>query len=194
MHFPKTAGTWLRGALRNATGLRVYDSPCTQTHSRHCGMASWEGKMPDLSFTCLREPRSWVESWFRYNTPDWTWWQSSLLHPCRWSNHLIDNHPDARDNFRCYTKALIEDHTDDFNLMYERAVDRIDRVFKFDNLAGMIDAILDEASQTGSSADVLSKVKPENVSKKMKLDWDNWTLAQFMAECDVADKLYQEAE
>lgn len=194
MHYPKTGGTWLRRALRSVPELQVLPSPVNATHSRHCGLDSWAGERPERSLTCLREPYSWLHSWFRYNQPNWPWWESHIEHPSRWASHLVNDFPAAKRDFATFVEHVARDYAADFDRSYERAVEGVDRVFRYEGMASLIRSI---GAETGICLDgqrIIDAHPPENVSRKMDLKCPPELREELRRACRRAHYLHQQAK
>ena len=140
VHIPKTGGIWLEEALP-ACGIRT-----AQPETRDG--VSWRHPLPadicghyDFTFTFVRHPLSWYESWWKFQGGHWYTFEPGVWHPQR----VLE--PCGADDFSSFMRRCLEREPGYVTRLYEwyigpPGIERVDFVGRqealVDNLVGVL--------------------------------------------------------
>jgi hypothetical protein len=173
VHIPKTGGVWIEDALA-ALGIRTADPPMKSGVSwRHPLPADILGRF-DFTFTFVRHPLSWYESWWKFQAKRWTVFEPGAWHPQR----VLE--PCASDRFSSFVRRCIEHEPSYVTRLYESyigppGVERMDLIGRsealVDTLVGVLRGLSYEFDETR-----LREYPPANVSEAAagNATWDPW--------------------
>lgn len=193
-HFPKTSGEWVRETLRRINQLTVKDSPCREEFSRHCAVESWKGEVPKVGFTLVREPEDWIESWWRFNMPNFPHWQPGVKHPCRWSNEMVSVIGQDAQSFPDFVDGMLDHCPGAMDRMYEAGTKGVSDVFRMEHSAEMLAAVCEAVGVEKSADDLRVMVPPQNVSQQLETKWRRGQKPRFRAATKKAKAIYEKAK
>lgn len=194
LHFPKTAGTWLRHALRDIPTLTVRRSPVRLGYSRHCGLEGWAGEVPEITHTVVRRPDEWLESWWRYQMPNFPYHEPENQHPCRWSDELAMEVGTEIRRFDVFVRAVLDRKAEHFVAMYDGLVRGVDHLWKMESLPAMLEHLCGQLGLPERKAEMMLRVRPVNVSKKIPAEWGPGQREMFRSVMARAFAIYQSAK
>jgi hypothetical protein len=140
LHIPKTGGQWIEQALV-ACGIRTAQ-PRTRSG------VSWRHPLPadllgqfEFTFTFVRHPVSWYESWWKFQATLWWNFEPGVWHPQR------DLEPCASDDFSTFIRRCIEREPGYVTRLYEwyigpPGIERVDWVGRQEALVDGVIGVL----------------------------------------------------
>jgi hypothetical protein len=157
-------------------------------------MYSWEGSKPDVALTLVREPKAWIESWWRYTTPEFPVFQGGMAHPCRWADRLVERIGKDAGSFENYLAAYLEHYRAEIDNMYLHLTNRMDFCFQMGNAVSLIGEILDLCEVDADPQALADSVPPQNVSPKIETPWSDGALQSFNQATQLAQEIYQNSK
>ena len=192
-HIPKTGGTFLRVAIRNA-GLKAVRSERVGSmthescwHTEHSSPSDAINTKGLFSSCFIRHPISWHESFWCYRLRKWTY-KPRRFGRFKGPNYLSVMH-NSRDpieqcweeDYESYIRNVIDRFPNGYLTgLYLEFVDRVDFVGKQENLLHDLIAILTLAGEEFDE-EKLRGTKPVNVSSKDK---------EFRGLCNISKDLH----
>ena len=198
LHIPKTGGTWVEHALP-AAGVAVETAPAIDGVTFRHAIPSQLKQQYAFTFTFVRHPLSWYESWWKFQAGHWDQFEPGVWHPQRGLESC------RADDFSEFIRLCLEREPGYVTRMYEWYIgppghEFVDFVGRYETLADdliraltILDRPFDEAALRGHS--------PENVSVKRKglptwnpalrkrvLELEAPTLRRFYPEGDLAER------
>jgi hypothetical protein len=171
VHIPKTGGVWVEEALP-ASGIAT---ACPLT----TGGVSWRHPLPadirgsfDFTFTFVRHPITWYESWWRFASSRVEPFEPGVWHPQR----TVETY--AKDGFSTFIRRCIEHQPSYVTRLYEwyvgpPGVERIDLVGRQEELVDTLVRVLHELAYEFDET-VLRAHPPENTTASFagEILWD----------------------
>lgn len=140
LHIPKTGGIWVERALA-AAGIGFEQAPMKAGVSQRHALAADLAGSYEFSFTFVRHPLQWYESWWKFVAMTWPQWEPTVWHPQR------DLEACAEDEFPAFIENCIERQPAYVTRMYEWYVgapglDRVQFVGHQEHLADSLIGVL----------------------------------------------------
>lgn len=112
LHIPKTGGTWVERALERCGIATEHAEPEKTATIRH-GLLYHFKRTSSFTFTFVRHPLSWYESWWKYQAGLWQTFEPGVWHPQR----VLEDC--ASDNFSEFIQKCIQHEPAYVSRMYE---------------------------------------------------------------------------
>ena len=183
IHIPKTGGTWVERAARQAN-LRIVRLPERTTRKLHKHLTRDRYGYGDaLAWTVVRRPDEWYVSWYRYAMArDWPTYRKLREHP---QSCLADC---ASPSFEQFIECCLSKHRGYLSAMYARYTAGLDFVGTTENLPSDFRRVLGPRLALPALDPT-----PVHVAKSLRPSWPAGLRERLLAAEHDAMRLWQAA-
>jgi hypothetical protein len=194
LHIPKTGGTWIEQALmQSGLAIEPVDVIDGVTY-RHPVLPNIKDRFP-FTFTFVRHPLSWYESWWKFQAGQWIEFEPGVWHPQR----VLE--PFRSDNFSDFIRHCIDREPGYVSRMYEWYIGPpgqqfVDFVGRYECLVDDLVRILTILEQPFDEAALRTQDRV-NVSRRLRGEpvWDDDLKRQILAlEVPAIRRYYSQLE
>jgi hypothetical protein len=163
LHIPKTGGTWIENALKRC-GIEVENAPAAGSVTWRHQLVHQLARAYNRSFTFVRHPLSWYESWWKFQAGLWQTFEPGVWHPQRVLERC------ASDDFGQFVRLCLAHEPGYVSRMYEWYIgppgeQHVEMVGRYENLADDLIHILQSLGYGVDEAAIRDE-SPANVSGK----------------------------